>query len=122
MGWKMWSVAKRRATSAFPAVARWTATMRRATSAAVSTATMPSRSCAFHTGCPSGARNSMAKERLSASSASTRGTSSGTMAAAVRIHATSQRLRSTGASHTALTLSCGRARFTQIGSPRRSTR
>ena len=47
----MRSVAKRAATVPSPAVAAWIAAMRRPTSAAKPASTMPSRSCAFQTGC-----------------------------------------------------------------------
>ena len=46
----------------------------------------------------------------------------GTTALATSSHATSNRLRSTGASHTAATFRRGRARFTQTGPDGRSTR
>src|SRR5262245_59050443 len=63
----------------------------------------------------------MANVPDSGSSPSTRGTAVGSIADASLIHATSQRLRSTGACQSAFTLSLGRARFRQIGPLGRST-
>ena len=54
--------------------------------------------------------------------ASTSGPMPGTTPLATASHATSNRLRSTGASHTAATFRRGRARFTQTGPDGRSTR
>ena len=84
-----------------------------ATCSAVWTFTKPSRSCCFHTGCCSGAKYAMANTQSVSSSPNKAGTACGKCWAAKRSQATSSRLRLTGASHNAATLSCGRARLRQ---------
>ena len=118
----MSSFAKRAAMSTRPAVAACTSEIRRPTSAATAGSIRPSRSSAFQTGCVSGASHDMAKSPAVRSSPISRGTASGTISPATRIHSASLWLRATGARQSAATLSFGSACFTQKERPATSTR
>ena len=100
------------------AVAAWMLAMRSPTAAANAASMRPSRSSLFHTGNRSGGSHSIANRPASASSASSRGTASGTIAPATRSHSASLWLRATGARQSAATFSFASARLTQKVAPR----